>query len=147
MSYANLQSGIVLTLTACGPYAASEISTCSFAPLEAVSGCAVIIMPIGDTPTDPNRFGALNQVNLAPDWEATGYVYVKDTGQGESTLGRIWQAYDDIFTTLKKDNSLQGKFGVNGYARLVGVGWNGLWTQTGGGLWAPVKFKVRAMEV
>ena len=146
MSLIAVRNGIVATLSACGPYSASEISTCSFGPLESVSGCAVIIMPIGDTPLTPDRDDGTNAMNMAVDWEVTGWVYVKDTGQGESTLARIWQAHDDIRDTLVKDNSLQGGIGINGAARLTSIGWNGLWTQTGGGLWAPVKFKVRAME-
>ena len=38
MSLATIRNGLASTLTACGPWSANEISTCSLDPLESVSG-------------------------------------------------------------------------------------------------------------
>ena len=149
MRLANIQIGIFATLTASGPYAASEISSCSFAVLEAVSGCAVMFLPGPDTDIEPNRFGLPNSVGETPDWDIQGVVYVKDLGQSEATLSRVWQAIDDIYNTFKKDKSLGGNVGRNGFARLVRVGWTpGQFIGTDSGqVFAPVRWRMKVSEV
>ena len=108
MSIASVRTGLVNTLTACGPYKASEISTCDFGILAGVSACAIIITPTGESTMElATGGGNLNLVNDYPIWNFTGEVYLRYTGDSPTFLSKIWQAMDDIHVTFKKDRTLQ----------------------------------------
>ena len=117
MSLVSIRNGLVATLSACGPYLATEISTCDFGIINGVSGSAIIITPTGESNIELATMGgnavALNEY---PIWAVTGEVYVVFTGDSPAFLSKIWQGIDDIRTTIGKDVTLQGAVG---FARVT----------------------------
>ena len=144
MSLQAIRNGLVTTLAACGPWAASEISTCSFDVLEHASACAVVILPGPTSEIDPDRLGSANRRNYLRRWNMTGTLYIRDTGDPVAVLSRTWQGHDDLFNTISKDDSLNGSACA---ARLLRInGMPGQFVEAGGHLWKPVEFIVEAEE-
>ena len=103
-----IRNGIVATLSSCGPFVAREISTCDFGILEGVSGCAVILLPEGESIIEPLTFtGAGNAFSDYAHWNIGGGVYIRFTGDSPKFLSKVWQAMDDIHNTIRKDRTLQ----------------------------------------
>ncbi len=106
MSLQAIRNGIFTTLTACGPYAANEISTCAFDVLESSSACAVTFFAGKNTTFEEMTFG--KSATDIRHWSIEGSVWVKSTGNVENILAATWQAHDDLFNTLKKDRTMNG---------------------------------------
>ena len=100
-----IRNGLVSTFAACGPYAASEISSCDFGTLETVSGCAIMVHLMGESPASPLTFG--QPANLWIAWQLGVDVYIRYTGDSPTFLSKVYQAADDMVTTLSKDTTLQ----------------------------------------
>ena len=144
MSIQAIRNGLFATLTACGPYAAAEISACSFDVLEATAACAITYFPNGISEIEPDRQGTYNSRNYYRTWRIGGTLWLRDTGDPQALLGRIWQGYDDLFNTLSKDDSLNGSACA---ARLASISTerDRFW-EAGGHLWKPVEWTVIAEE-
>jgi len=142
MGLQDIRDGLARTLTACGPYVDAEISACDFGILESTSACAIVFTPGADTVFEAMTFGAAGVD--AKSWSIDGAVYVKDTGDPLLFFGRVWQAHDDFFNTVKKDRSLNStaKFG-----RVVSMSYNpDVGREAGGAFWGEIKFRVVAEE-
>ena len=145
MSLEAIRNGLFTHLTTCGPFAANEISTCSFDPLEHVSGSAIVFLPGRDSRIEPDRLGSFNARNYHRYWKITGALYIKDTGDPQRLLSLVWQGHDDLFSTISKDDSLNGSACGAALTRLsfdpnVAV-------EMGGAVWAPVEWDVIAEEL
>lgn len=145
MSLAAVRNGICATLTACGPYSASDVSTCDAGILDGVSGCGVLVIP-KDGRFIPSRFGVNNVLSFDSGPRVDGIVYIKDTGDPTGLKARVWQAPDDLFNTLSKDYTLQGNVGKNGIAYLEGWSYLGGGEDVAGQFWEVIKFTVKVEE-
>lgn len=103
----NIRNGIAHILTACGPYSASEVSACDFGILTDTSGCAVLFMP-GTANFAPLAFGGQVSRHDNRMWGVSGQIWVKDLADNLAFNGRVWQAPDDFYHTIQKDNTLNG---------------------------------------
>ncbi len=146
MSLSAIRNGICATLTACGPYSASDVSTCDAGILDGVSGCGVLLMP-GTTAFDPDRFGINYARGYIAAWGVDGLVYIKDTGDPTGLKARVWQAPDDLFNTISKDSSLQSALGPNGTARLTRWQYVGGGEDVAGQFWEVIRFTIEAVEI
>lgn len=146
MSITAIRNGIARTLTACGPWENSDISACSFDPMEATnSGCAIIFQPVGVSTIEPLALGTLNARAYMRTWRIGGVLYIRDTGDPQHLLGRIWQGYDDLYNTLSKDDSLNGSCDEAHLESITNRGM-GTFVDLGGQLWKPIEFSIVATE-
>ena len=145
MSIASIRGGLYTHITTCGPWAANQVSTCSFDNLESTNGaCAITFFPEGTTTIEPLTMGRSNVVEDKVDWRIGGTLWIRDTGDPTDVLNRIWLGYDDLLTTLRKDNSLGGTAQA---AFLVSITQRTVDFRTAGGhLWKPVDWVVVAQE-
>ena len=144
MSLALIRAGIYTTITSCGPWAGSEVSTCDFGGLESNSGCCITFMPDGTSPIEPNSFGTLNKRNYTRSWHIGGKLWIRDTGTPAVVLNKLWQSYDDIYNTFAKDDSLNGT-AQESHVTVIANQF-GLFHKMGGQLWKPVDFIIVAEE-
>jgi hypothetical protein len=107
VSLAAIRNGLFRTLTACGPWDETEISTCDFGIIESTSGCALMFLP-GTTTITPNRNNNAPARGYLRAWGINGEAYLKDTGDPELVLSRVWQVHDDLYNTIRKDDTLNG---------------------------------------
>ena len=145
MSLATIRNGLFATLTACGPYAATEISTCSFDVLEHAAASCLTFFPDGTSLFEPETMGNPRMVHKT--WLIGGKLYIQDTGDPTAVLSRIWQGYDDLQSTLAKDETFQGALGNNGAGYLRSISNNfGRFIEAGGHLWKEIDWVVAAEE-
>jgi len=142
MTLQAIRDGLYTTLTACGPYDAQQISTCSFDPLQATSSCAICFFPGTNSTFEQMTFG--NAATDARHWSIDGAIYIKDNGDPLRLLSMAWKAHDDFFSTVKKDRSLNGTAAdafvtAMSYDPAVGV-------ENGGAFWAIITWKLTAEE-
>lgn len=104
-----LRTGIYNTLTACGPYAAAQVSACDYRILEQNSGCSIVFHYGPEETNEPiaGRGGGLTHVEYNVI-KFSGEIYLPFTGNSPEYLSRVYQARDDIKATVKKDSKLQG---------------------------------------
>ena len=107
MSLAAIRNGLFRTLTACGPFDENEISTCDFGILESTSGCGLMFLP-GTTAITPNRNNNAPARGYLRAWGINGEAFLKDTGDPELVMSRVWQVHDDLYNTISKDDTLNG---------------------------------------
>ena len=145
MGLATIRNGLVHTLTTCGPFAAREISTCSFSPLTSTTGCAIVLSPGPNSGIEPYRFGQGTTTETRNLWEIACELYILDiAGNEENTLIRAWQAHDDILDTINKDDTLNGTCKFGG---MTSFSYNKRqFAEFGGQLWAFVEFTLLAEE-
>lgn len=144
MTLAGIRAGLYTTLTACGPWAGSEVSTCNFGGLETNSGSCITFLPEGTSAITPNSFGTFNSRNYTRAWRIGGKLWIRDTGTADAVNDRLWKAYDDIYNTISKDDSLNGSCKEAHVAAVANQ--FGLFFKQGGQLWKPVDFVVIAVE-
>jgi len=142
VSIAGIRDGLMALLSASGPWAASEISACAFDVLEQSSGCAIVLMPGPTSTIEPYRMG--NPRGYLRRWGMQGTVYIKDNGDPTLLLSKLWQAHDDLYSTISKDDTLQASACA---AALTGVSYRkGDFEEVAGALWATVDFTIEADE-
>ena len=77
-------------------------------------------------------------------WDIAGRLYIKDTGDPKRLLSLVWQAHDDLYNTLSKDDTLAGAACA---AQVTRFGYDmDTFAEHGGALWAVVEFGVTAEE-
>lgn len=150
MSLVAIRNGLYTLLTASGPYAVSEISTCGFGVLDAAPASALTFFPDGTSTIDPATFstgmigaGGVSQHHRL--WSIGGTVWIKADGDPAQVLARLWQAHDDLYNTLIKDESLGGAALIATLRSLntrFGVFW-----KIGGHAWKTVDWVVVAEEL
>ena len=146
MSIASIRAGLYTLLSASGPYAASNISACSYDVIEATNaGCAIVFQPVGVSVIEPLAMGDYNSRAYQRNWRIGGTLYIRDTGDPTHILGRIWQGYDDLYNTISKDDSLNGTCQEAHLESITNRGVN-VFVDMGGQLWKPVEFSVLATE-
>jgi hypothetical protein len=145
MSITAIRNALFTHLTACGPWAAREISTCSFDVIESTNGaCAITFFPEGPTQIEPLTYGRSNVVEDKVQWRIGGTLWLRDEGDPTRVLSRIWQGYDDLLTTLRKDNSLGGTAQA---AFLVQISQRTMeFKSIGGHVWKPIDWVLLATE-
>ncbi len=144
MSLAAIRAGLYTTLTACGPWAGSEVSTCDFGGRESNSGCCITLLPDGQSPIDPNSMGTFNKRNYTRAWRIGGKLWIRDTGTATVVLDKLWKSYDDIYNTLAKDDSLNGS-AEESHVAVIANQFSQFFSM-GGQKWKPVDFVVIAFE-
>ena len=144
MSITAIRNGLYTLLTASGPWTAAEISTCSFDCLERGSGCAITFFPEGTTDIEPLAFGSGGVQADQRHWRIGGTVWIREDGNPQTILGGIWRAYDDIYNTIRKDNTLGG---TCDRAMLTDISTTlNRFQESGGHVWKPVDWVVIADE-
>ena len=145
MSITAIRNALFAHLSTCGPWAANQISTCSFDVIESTNGaCAITFFPEGPTQIEPLTFGRNHVVEDKVQWRIGGTLYIRDTGDPTAVLSRIWQGYDDLLTTLRKDNSLGGAATA---AFLVQISQRTVeFRAAGGHVWKPIDWVLLAQE-
>ena len=145
MTLATARAQLVSFMTASGPWAACEISTCTFGVLESVSASAIVLQPGPEATIAPLDFMARSQTGAYErTWGVRGGLYIKDNGDAEDVLGRCWQAHDDLYNTFAKQSDLSGSV-QSCYLRRIGFP-EGSFESFGGALWAVVNFSVEVTE-
>lgn len=144
MTLQAIRNALYNQLVTCGPYAASEVSTCSYNMLETAATCALVYLPGGDT-----SFEELAGTPTAgldyKHWSIGGSVYIRDSGDEQRLLSLVWQAHDDLWNTIQKDRSLGGTVDN---ARLAGMAFDPkMGVTAGGAYWAEVRWRLRADEL
>ncbi len=144
MSLVGIRNGLWNHLTACGPYDPEAVSTCDFGIMESCSSaCAVLFWPGTDTNIDPDRFSA-NPRNFARDWDIRGEIYIRYSGDPKFILSSAWQAHDDLFNTVSKDDTLGNSCKA---AQLVSMSYNVREAvESGGHVWSVVRWRLTAEE-
>ena len=145
MSLVAIRNGLYAHMVASGPFLAREISTCSFDVLESTNGaCAITFFAEGATQIEPLTYGRSNVVEDHVHWRIGGTLWIRDSGNPVDVLSRIWQGYDDLLTTLRKDNSLGG---TSQAAFLVQISQRTQdFKSMGGHVWKPIEWVVVAQE-
>ena len=109
MSYQGVRNGLVATIQGGGKWSASQISTCDFGIVE-ICASAIILTPGPNTTIRPAEFqSAASTRSKEIRWQIAGLIFVKDPGDPTAWLGNLWTAYDDIFTSVDRDDSLNGQ--------------------------------------
>ena len=101
-----IRNGFVDFMATCGPWAASEISTCDFGVMGGVSGCMLMITPTGDSPIQNITRGTA--ANYLVDWNLSGELFIRYTGDSPVFLSKVWSGMDDIVNTIAKDTTFLG---------------------------------------
>lgn len=144
MTLLAIRNALYSQLTTCGPYAASEISTCSYNVLETAATCALVYLPGNDSNFEEMAGTATHGLDNK-HWAISGGVYIRDTGDPARVLSLAWQAHDDLWTTIRKDRTLGG---VTSNARLETMGFDAqTGVEAGGAFWAEVRWTLRADEL
>lgn len=143
MSIQTIRNGIYAVLTACGPWKATEVSTCCFDVLESTNACAIVYLP-GDSEISMQALGRAPSASQLRRWGITGVLYVKDTGDPKRTLSNVWKGVDDLYSTFAQDNSLQGNAAAAQLTRITHAA--GQFIEAGGALWAQVRWTLVADE-
>lgn len=143
MSLATIRNGLFATLTACGPFAATEISTCSFDPLQHTSLCAIVFLP-GDSEILPQAIGRAPAREYHRRWQIAGTMYIKDTGDPKRLLSSVWLGVDSLYETIAKDDTLQSSACA---AAITRISYDAeQFVEAAGAIWAPIRFTVLAEE-
>jgi hypothetical protein len=145
MTLQAIRNALFNQLVTCGPYAASEISTCSYGVLETAATCALLVYLPGNDTNFEELTGTPTGGLDYNHWSIAGGVYIRDSGDPQRLLNLVWQAHDDLFGTIRKDRSL-GSTADN--ARLVAMSFDpraGI--EAGGAFWAEVRWRLRADEL
>lgn len=103
-----IRQGIYNTLTACGPYGSNQVSSCDYGILQQNSGCAVIFHPLEEESDVITYRGAGLTVTEEITMQIGVEVYIPFAGNSPQFNSLVWQARDDLKTTIRKDTSLQG---------------------------------------
>ena len=144
MSLQAIRNALYRQLTTCGPYAASEMSTCSYGVLETAATCALTFFPGNDSSFEEMAGTATKGVDFK-HWSIQGGIYIRDSGDYQRLLSLCWQAHDDLWDTIQKDRSLGG---VVDNARLTSMAFDPkIGLQAGGAYWAEVRWRLRADEL
>jgi hypothetical protein len=139
-----IRNALYAQLITCGPYAASEISTCSFNVLETAATCAIVYLP-GNGTTFEELTGTATSGLDEKHWSISGGVYIRDSGDPQRLLNLVWQAHDDLWNTIQKDRRLGG---AADNARLLSMAFDPrIGTEAGGAFWAEVRWQLRADEL
>ena len=142
MSLQAIRNALYNQLVTCGPYAACEVSACSFTGLETVASCALVFMP-GST-TFREMTGTATTGGDEKNWGIQGSVYIRDISDPQRLLSLCWQAPDDLYNTLSKDRTLGG---AADNAFMISTAFDpNRGIQAGGALWAEIKFTIKAVE-
>src|SRR3990167_1643073 len=83
-----LRNGLFSTFTACGPYSATQISTCDYGVIERSTGCALFFKP-EEGSFEPITFG--NTGNVSTKYGTIifeGECYIQFTGDVPVFLGQ-----------------------------------------------------------
>lgn len=105
---ATLRNGIYASLTTCGPYSSTQVSSCDYRAIEQSSGCAIIFHYEGED-IDPITFnGADGTPTELINSTFGGECYIQFTGDTKKFLGDVYQARDDLKATFAKTYSLLG---------------------------------------
>lgn len=143
-----IRTGLQTQLTTCWPWSAGEVSASDFGILETASACAIVFLPGQNTRIDPLTRGTYNSITQRRDWDISGHLYIKYTGNATCLLAMVWQGHDDLYDTIKKDNSLQGALAANGAAWLYRFSFDeNRSVQAHGHKWADILWGVTAVEL
>lgn len=144
MTLQAIRNALYTHLTTCGPFAASEVSTCSFSVLETAATCALVYLPGNETSFEELAGTATAGLDYK-HWSISGGLYIRDTGDPQRLLSLAWQAHDDLWNTIRKDRRLGG---VVDNARLENMGFDPeIGVEAGGAFWAEVRWRMRADEL
>ena len=141
-----LRSGILATLSACGPYSTTQISTCDYGILERSSGCAILIHYGPEENSEPTTFrGADTDVSMFDVIQFQGECYIQFIGNPQKLLSDVYQARDDIKATFHKDVKLQSSAC---FAYLSGFRYNiDEAYEMGGKEWALLRFQLTVHDL
>lgn len=139
MSLAAIRVGLYAHVTACGPWLASEVSTCAFDVLESAAASALTLFPEGTTEISPLTFGGQSLPGAERRlWRIGGTLWIRDLNSPTDMLNRIWLGYDDLYNTFHKDDTLGN---TAQKAQLVGITHQiANFREAGGQVWKPVDF-------
>lgn len=104
-----IRNGLWNSFVTCGPYSATQISTCDYRILEAnTSGCAIVLTYEGED-IEPMTFnGADGTPTELINMTFGGECFIAFTGDPQTFKSNVFQARDDIKRTLAKTYSLLG---------------------------------------
>ena len=110
MSLQGIRDGLLATLLSSGKWKESELSGCDFGVTEFSASCIVIqpgpnsrMYPIAGT---TSTCGGSRMKRK--EWSIAGIGLVKDVGNPQELLGRMWQMCDDIYDSINVDDTLNG---------------------------------------
>jgi hypothetical protein len=95
----------------------------------------------GNSTFTPLAFGGTVSRHDMRNWAVAGQIWVKDTGDPLLFNSRIWQAPDDFYATIQKDNTLNGSCKN---ARVTGINYSATGTDRLGQLWGVLAWTIIA---
>ena len=110
MTLQTIRDGLIATIVSQGKWNADQVSACDFG-IATLSGSCVVLQPGPGSMVSPLAFGvsACGGSRLKKKiWDIAGMVLVKDPGTATDFLGKLWQACDDIYTSINADDTLNG---------------------------------------
>ena len=144
MSLQTIRDGLVTTIVGQGKWAASQISSCDFGLMDLSASC-VILQPGPGTSITPIALGTNTVRDKAKNWDISGMVFVKDEGNPETLLSRMWIACDDIYDSVNADDTLNGTADAAMITRISRPSIDAFVTD-GNTDWAFIEFSVAAVE-
>jgi len=89
-------SAIIDDLVNSGSFLRTQVSACDYGVMDtAAAGCAIVIQPSQSTFNLIGYGGVTNDV-----WGITAECYVRETGNAEQTLTRVWDIIDAVKTAV-----------------------------------------------
>ena len=103
MNASAIAGGLVTLLGAASAFGSQYVSSSSYQVLESSTGSALVVQWTG-LRSEPMTHGD-DRRRL---WNFQLRCFIRDTGQAESVLGRVWAATDVIINALESDPTIQG---------------------------------------
>lgn len=137
-----IRDGLFLTLVTHGPYSSGQISACGFDVLEGSNTCAVTFYPGGESQFEPQGYDVDNERHDTEVWTIDGSIWIKDTGDPQALLGKVWRAPHDLKQTINRDTSLGGSCS-DATVRWISVDVENEY-EAAGQAWQRIRFRLEA---
>ncbi len=135
-----LADALVTMLTATSVFGASMVAKSNYLVLEQSSGsCAVVSFTAVDTRVDAHAHG------LQRIWENNVEIFIRDTGDADTVLNRIYSAVDATLLCLESDDTIQGQV-----SEVVSTNIRrdrNRFVEAGGATWLPIEVSLETREL
>ena len=141
MSASAIADGFVTMIGSASLLGAHAVRKDSYEVLETSASACCVIQLTGAT-SESTTFS--NTYSPEQSWGFSLDVFVRDTGNSQAAMNKVWAVTDNIMNTIEADSTIQGTAdSVRSISysrdpeRLLNVG---------GAIWLPMKFDVNVIE-
>lgn len=86
---------IIDDLVDSGSFLRTQVSACDYGILDNVAGCGIVLQP-GESTSERINYGH----GRRDTWGIFAECYIRDTGDPEVTLRRVWQIHDSVLAAV-----------------------------------------------